>query len=500
MIQRTEKLPQSPAAREWIKRLASLLEYSRYVLTISHSDFLSGVGGVEKLIGEELFLLHGRGVSQIQVCPYRWWESPDGNEWQKWHVVVNVDGVSLGEMSIFQLSAALRYLTTEHAANAVAVHVHHLLLWSLPAARQLIESVGKPLTRFFFHDFHCVCPQYNLLYNKERYCAGPANNFSLCPTCSSGSQRLAEKDSMKEIIDTLADELVVHSVFTKTVIGQAYPEYAERIRVIPYFADKWGPRNPDARADKISAAGYRPRIAFMGHPAAHKGWRTMLTLAADTGVREKFFLYHLGVNPQQIPHVRHVPVSFQEHGKEAMTDALVRENIDMALIWSIGPETYGIVAYEALAANCFILTHCDSGNVADLVRKTGKGVVFNDEAELLAFLHDPAGVKRAVLSGIRKDVLRERRWNSELIDDVAPDAAIPPSRDDEREFALAAIEREFQHAEEVRRIGELQAQLQNYTNSYSHRKVESTKKFLSRHPIIHRFVKALMWPARRILK
>ncbi len=67
-----------------------------------------------------------------------------------------------------------------------------------------------------------------------------------------------------------------------------------------------------------------------------------------------------------------------------MQDALIAQHIDLAFIWSVWPETYCLTAHEALAAGVPVLTCVQSGNVAQMVAERDCGLVFEDEADMLA--------------------------------------------------------------------------------------------------------------------
>jgi len=60
----------------------------------------------------------------------------------------------------------------------------------------------------------------------------------------------------------------------------------------------------------------------------------------------------------------------------------LRAEIDAVLIWPLCQETFSLVAYEAVAAGCAVITGSDSGNVAAFVRETGCGRVLDNELAL----------------------------------------------------------------------------------------------------------------------
>ena len=67
-----------------------------------------------------------------------------------------------------------------------------------------------------------------------------------------------------------------------------------------------------------------------------------------------------------------------------MVRALASQNIDVAILWSVWPETFSFTAHEALAAGTVIVTSEDSGNSADRVRRFDRGIVFESEAAAIS--------------------------------------------------------------------------------------------------------------------
>jgi hypothetical protein len=78
----------------------------------------------------------------------------------------------------------------------------------------------------------------------------------------------------------------------------------------------------------------------------------------------------------------------------AAVDLLIKHDIDLALLWSIVPESYSYTLQEAAAAGVPVLTSPKSGNIAatiDMHPELGK--VLQNEDQLLAFLLDVEQVR-----------------------------------------------------------------------------------------------------------
>jgi hypothetical protein len=143
----------------------------------------------------------------------------------------------------------------------------------------------------------------------------------------------------------------------------------------------------DSRIDALTEVGYRPKIAFIGHPFHKKGWKVWRNIVTHDQLSKLYDFYHLGNGGEGHPE-KFVPVTVCAEDRHAMVNALIEHGIDIVFLWSIWPETFCYVLYEAKAAGCFLVTHSNSGNVARTVASEGNGVVFKNEEELFEHLSD----------------------------------------------------------------------------------------------------------------
>ena len=94
-----------------------------------------------------------------------------------------------------------------------------------------------------------------------------------------------------------------------------------------------------------------------------------------------------------------------------MIDSVRAEQCDLVLHWASWPETFSLSTFEALCGGAYVLTNAVSGNVAATVRKTGRGAVLDDEADLFEFFKD--GRAEAMITTLRKE-RREYQVESSL--------------------------------------------------------------------------------------
>ena len=125
------------------------------------------------------------------------------------------------------------------------------------------------------------------------------------------------------------------------------------------------------------------KIGFIGYQKPLKGWSQF----KKTAERVKKLslhecLYQFGWGTDKLTNVEQINVDFKKN-ITAMTDSLRKKDIHVAVIWSTCPETYSYTYYEALAANCFVVTNKISGNVCSQVQNRRNGIVIDELSEII---------------------------------------------------------------------------------------------------------------------
>jgi len=398
-------------AQKSLLNFAGKLKYQCFVISFSHSNYLISLGGTEKVLHEEQAEFEKRGISYVQVhaCLSRdegWWkESPDQL------VGVNVDSMSVGNYTLIQLTSVFHLLQETHAAHPIALHIHHLMNLSVTGLKHLLDTLQIQKTRVFLHDYYTICPQFNLLRNDRFYCHVD------CKDCASKQFRTEHFSVMKRFFEDIEAEFVAPSQIAADIWQKSFPEHAEKIRLVPHQICL--NRNAGSLHSNIESSNFRPKIAYLGYEQVNKGKETWSAMVLNENLKGKYNFFHLGAVGLKLPGVTFVPVSFLEKGPNAMVNALRKNQIDIAFLWSIWPETYSFTLYEAFAANCFVITNKISGNIMIQVRNTERGVVCADKSELFRLLNDEDMVKGMLHNHYSRNRRIELSFNSQLVKESA---------------------------------------------------------------------------------
>jgi hypothetical protein len=135
-------------------------------------------------------------------------------------------------------------------------------------------------------------------------------------------------------------------------------------------------------ADVVAAADDAPlRIAHLGSASFHKGWHIFERLACAHANDARYEFVHLGLGSMPSQRYACDPVRVTGQRRDAMIDAVVRNRIDVAIIWSLWPETFCFTVHEALAGGAFVVTRRGSGNVWLAVEENAphQGCAVDDE-------------------------------------------------------------------------------------------------------------------------
>lgn len=359
---------------------------SRLLISVSHDDYTCHAGGVQHCIQLEEKAAASERVAYLNLHPWQGLprlvheaEDPDPI------VSLVLSGNHVGHVAMSVLVDAVARSSGEF--TSVSTAVHQLLGHSPEWIAKLLEASSQNGCWIWLHDFFTMCPSPHLRRNNIAFCHGPELESNACSLCIYGEERAMHLPRMRRLFQTFAAHVVAPSNYVAELWSrQSHLPYAS-LSVLPHMTIRF-----EAGHVLPSMAGEEDRpitIAFAGVPAVHKGWLVFSDLA-NAVCKEGLpatFLYLGSVSiSSSIAEAVHVQVSGDD--PDAMMRTVRKREVDFLFQWSLVPETFSLTTYEALAGGALVITNPGTGNVADVVRSSGRGDIFPDLDAVLDALRD----------------------------------------------------------------------------------------------------------------
>lgn len=362
---------------------------SYYVLSISYDNYLLRDGGVPKYIEEQQSALRLLDIGYIHIAPIR--KISLSNEKYILHdlYTVVINGNYQGIYTEKQLFNSLQTIQKE-GKKLIGIFLHHCSKVNMDFLDFLLQWLAEIPVFFYIHDYYSVCPNFLMLKNDSVFCGKGKRSEEKCHECSYYTSGMKQHNAVETFLNKYCNRIVPVSPsnITKEIWQNTFSQYKDKIKVVPHLIWK------EQYKENMYFLTEKIRIAYVGSALTHKGWDVWKNLYKTFDQNQNSYeLYTFGQNTPRCANTTQVNVSITMEEKESMQAQLRKYNIDCVILWSNLPETYSYAYFESYAANTFILTFEDSGNIAYMVNKVGNGIVLKDEEQLQKLLMNPQELK-----------------------------------------------------------------------------------------------------------
>jgi hypothetical protein len=348
--------------------------HRRVVLSFSHDDFTQHVGGVQLLLRRELGMLMARGDAQIHLFPVHPLPFLDTSG-DDISLGVLINGKHAGNFSADVVSRCLR--DAGFAAGQMSFIIHSLLGHNMDQTIEMIAASGASQGCAWLHDYSMIYNNFKLLRNDVAYSGFPKRGTIARKLCEYARADFDHELEFSKLFNRFKTKLLSPSKIALDIFKQASLIQPESMHVIEHV--QLQRKTTAAPAPQSS----RPlRVGFLGYPVAHKGWPIFEALALKFADDPRYAFHHLGKGRRGGLKLSYTEVSAGDDDMDAMRSAVEAAELDIALIWSIWPETFCLTAYEALAGGAALVTNPSAGNVVSVTEATGIGIVLDDESAL----------------------------------------------------------------------------------------------------------------------
>lgn len=354
----------------------------RLVFSFTHDDFLKVRGGIQLCVGTEMKNAAERGVGYVALHPVRprprlapFGESPA--------LFATVAGNRIGPLHIDSVLDVARRYRDSHQIDIV---LHALLGHSPEDVASLSNAAGTEQLTAWLHDQFFLCPSYGLQSNLVRQCGAPEPTSAACRMCLFGEERHEHLRRLRALIQLIPTHAIAPSKAAADVVFAKGDLPLDRFDIVPHATLSEGPPRSARKPGPTT-------IAFLGAPKRLKGYHVFRDIARRNFGRDDVRFLYFGAATHREPGIRTVPVEVTPETPNAMTQALISEDVDFIVHWAQFIETYSFVTLEAMQAGAYVLTNPESGNVASLVEETGRGHILPDVSALDALLEPKALAK-----------------------------------------------------------------------------------------------------------
>lgn len=352
----------------------------KLTISFSHDNYLKNSGGIQKCIKTEEEVVRLKEGTYLHIYPTipRTWLVKDQLA-ANLPLGININGENIGNTYANNLISALNTVSVNHVDSII----HSPLGHNLHNIIGITNSLNRKARWYFWlHDYTTLCPNFNLLRNNVIFCGAPDKQSKQCENCNAGYDRFVQFEEFKKFFDETNPIVISPSNFAKQFWLEKSKLKYNSIQVIPHysFGEEHCKRNKNDGNLKI---------AFIGTPVYHKGWNDFIALIS--ALVESPLPFSFYVFASYAPHSRLyklVEVLTNANENSQMRCQLIENDIDIAFIGSVCPETYCLTAYEAIAADTFVVANYLSGNAAKVVEECNHGFIYRGLENLVDYLKD----------------------------------------------------------------------------------------------------------------
>lgn len=360
-------------------------DFKKYIFVVTGMSYIIDSSGTSKVVKAHEDIFKEAGIGYVAIFPI----SRSSGEGVNWHVRTTgcyafvINGQFIKVMSAVEVLNTLCGLQ-EQGKNCIGILIHHIIRNDIKEVKWILRKICDVPVVYYLHDFYTCCINPNMLKNDKESCVDGGVS---CDGCVYAEKKKTHLRIIHDFISAFEDRIVfiAPSDYTRNRWLERYPQYRDRSNVIPH--QKCIGQYTE---NKNTTPDDQPlRLGFVGTQTRVKGWDIFKKVVATTqekGCNYEYFYFGNGL--EQLPQVTNVSVEIAKQGKDAMIRAIQEKRISAVFLVCVCGETYSYTMYESHAANSYILTMRQSGNIAYTVEKEGWGHVFDTEKQLIQTLCD----------------------------------------------------------------------------------------------------------------
>lgn len=343
-------------------------------ITASQDDYTALFGGIQLCLRIESRAVRAAGADHLHLFPAA---TAMVVEIQRDHPPVGVvlNGALLG---LFEPGAIMGAIRAAGPPAKTTFAVHSLIGHTVSDLIDVLDAFGAQNGVYWVHDYSSLCAGYTLMRNDVTFCGAPPAESAACGVCVYGPRRRVQVAEHVRLFDRFSIGVIAPSDTALGLWRRAFPRtpaWSVAHAHATLTPKRKRPRPPADRDGPI-------RVGFLGMPTHHKGWPVFAALVDAFRLDPRYAFHHLARRPAPGLPVVFSEVAPSDDDPEPMSRVIAGLDLDIALLWSLWPETFCFTAFEAAAGGALVLTNPGAGNITAFARDPALGRVLESDAVL----------------------------------------------------------------------------------------------------------------------
>ena len=272
------------------------------------------------------------------------------------------------------------YITDSKMKQILNSQYEMVIINSLVKMRQVYEVISllvesKKLhdaTRYIYlvHDYHSVCPNFNLVYN-HKYCGLKCEYCNYTKPIVFGCKREVSVSEWRAVWKGLFDvceEIRCFSNSSRNIMGMVFPGIKNRITVVPHTVDKI-PGICSVKNKEVPVVGF---FGTINNEA--KGLYQTRDLIDE--INSSISIVFVGSKEEEIGIKKSNITYLGRYDRDNLINIINKKRINIAIFPSIAPETFSFLVSELMQSGIIILSF-DVGAQGEKVKNYNNGIVFD---------------------------------------------------------------------------------------------------------------------------
>ena len=366
----------------------------KIIFSIGHDNYLQNAGGIQICIKQEQRKANEYGFIYINISPSQPLPKLANDEDKNLLINLIINGKWIGVTGYNELYESIKKIKNENNIDIKFI-AHSFLGHSLEQIKKLL-SIGNGYSLVWTHDFFTLCPSYALQRNTITFCNAPEIKSNSCQICVYGEERKSHLNRINNFINSMNIKIISPSeVALNYWLSKINFKFnINNCIVAPHLDMQWKIEKNNYNVKKVNTQ--KINIGFIGYPVNHKGWNIFEEIANKYRANEKFQFTYIGTETPSNQYIKHIKFNPNSENYLKSVEHLKKNEFDYILHWGSCYETFSFTAHETIAIGALILTHKNTGNVAELVVKHKFGIVFEDITELNNYLDSDELLKNVI--------------------------------------------------------------------------------------------------------